>query len=105
VCFLSGITPWTRVGDVPDLGAVVDRAARLLVANKDRVRQVTTGDTRRGYQNWVFERSGRPCLRCGTTVRSAEQGDPPRARITYWCPTCQRGPAPADAKNARPHPR
>lgn len=89
VCFLSGLSPWTRVGDVPDLAAVVDRCARLLEANKSTARQVTTGDQRRGRTTWVFERSGAPCLRCGTRVRQAEQGDPPRARLTYWCPRCQ----------------
>lgn len=105
VCFLSGLSPWARVGDVPDLAAVVDRSARLLEANKHAVRQVTTGDTRRGRGTWVFERGGRPCLRCGTRVSSAEQGDPPTRRLTYWCPHCQPGPAPDGAQNARPHPR
>ena len=106
-CFLSGVSPWARVGDVPDLRAVVGRAARLLQANKDTVRQVTTGDTRPGQGSWVFERAGRPCRRCGTTVRSAEQGEPPRARLTYWCPRCQPGAEPPvpSAQNARPHPR
>jgi len=89
-CFLVGLSPWTRVGDVPDLAAVVDRAARLLQANKNTAAQVTTGDTRRGRQHWVFERGGRPCLRCGTAVASARQGDPPYDRISYWCPACQR---------------
>jgi endonuclease-8 len=94
VCFLAGVTPWTRVGDVPDLARIVDRVARLLRANRDTVRQVTTGDTRRGRGHWVFERAGRPCLRCGSPVASAEQGEAPYARITYWCPHCQHGPAP-----------
>lgn len=103
VCFLAGLTPWTPVRDVPDLGAVVGRVARLLEVNKNTVRQVTTGDSRRGRGHWVFERSGRPCLRCGTPVASAEQGDPPYQRIAYWCPSCQRGPAPHPA--ARPQNR
>jgi len=100
--FLDGITPWTRVGAVPDLPRLVDRAARLLEANKQTVSQVTTGDLRRGRQHWVFERSGRPCLRCGTPVASAEQGRAPYQRISYWCPTCQRGPAPAPVVAVRP---
>jgi endonuclease-8 len=106
VCFLAGHTPWTPVGDVTDLPSLVDRAVRLLRANKDTVHQVTTGDGRRGRAHWVFERSGRPCLRCGTPVASAEQGEPPYQRICYWCPTCQDGPAPDPGRrNARPHPR
>ena len=34
-----------------------------------------------------------PCRRCGTPVAVAPQGDPPRERLTYWCPTCQPAPA------------
>ncbi|MBA2770062.1 MAG: Fpg/Nei family DNA glycosylase [Sporichthyaceae bacterium] len=94
VCFLTGLTPWTPVGDLPDVAEVVDRSKRLLEANRDDPAQVTTGDRRRGRQHWVFERSGKPCLRCGTRVASAEQGDPPYQRLTYWCPRCQKGPAP-----------
>jgi len=106
VCFLAGHTPWTRVGDVPDLPRLVERALRLLHANKDTVHQVTTGDARRGRSHWVFERAGRPCLRCGTRVASADQGDPPYQRLSYWCPTCQAGPAPGPGRrSARPHPR
>lgn len=33
-CFLAGHTPWTPVGDVADPLGVVDRAVRLLRANK-----------------------------------------------------------------------
>src|SRR3954465_3440259 len=36
VLFLRGISPWTRVGDVDDLPAVVDLGYRMLQANKDR---------------------------------------------------------------------
>src|SRR3954468_19876189 len=41
--FLSGITPWTAVRDVPDLAAVLDRARRLMRANRDHWQQTTTG--------------------------------------------------------------
>ena len=95
--FLSGVTPWMAVGDVGDLAAVVRRAHRLLHANKMHWQQTTTGSTRKGEDHWVFERAGRPCRRCGTRVAEAMQGEadhPERARISYWCPRCQRGPAP-----------
>ena len=95
--FLRGVTPWTPVGDAGDLPAMVTLAQRLLHANREHFSQATTGDTRPGRQHWVFERGGRPCRRCGTAVRVAEQGEPERpgqARLTYWCPHCQRGPAP-----------
>ena len=92
VCFLERVSPWTPVSDV-DVRAVVERAHHLLQANRTTARQVTTGDPRRGARNWVFERTGRPCLRCGTPVASAEQGDPPYQRLSYWCPRCQPRPA------------
>jgi endonuclease-8 len=95
--FLSGISPWTRVGDIADLAGVVRRARRLMDVNRQHWSQSTTGNLRRGEEHWVFERSGRPCRRCGTTIRSAEQAEVDRAdqaRLTYWCPSCQPGPAP-----------
>ncbi|MDT7536987.1 MAG: endonuclease [Actinomycetota bacterium] len=95
--FLRGITPWVVVGDVHDLRGLVELGRRLMLANKDHVEQITTGSKKRGETHWVFERSGRPCRRCGTRILSAEQGDPPYQRLTYWCPHCQLGPAPAPA--------
>src|SRR5437763_5291535 len=95
--FLSGVTPWLPVGDVGDVTAVVRRSQRLLQANKMHWQQTTTGSTRKGEDHWVFERAGRPCRRCGTTIEQAMQGEtehPEQARISYWCPHCQRGPAP-----------
>ena len=94
VLFLQGLTPWVRVGDVTDLPALVRRARRLLMVNRDRWEQATTGSLRPGEDHWVFERSGRPCRRCGTRIATAEQGRAPRQRLTYWCPRCQLGPAP-----------
>ena len=91
--FLAGVDPWTPVGEVPDLPALVDRAARLLELNKSTASQVTTGDRRRGREHWVYERRGRPCLRCGTPVATADQGTPPYQRTTFWCPRCQPGSA------------
>jgi endonuclease VIII len=87
--FLCGLSPWRPMGEVPDPGAVVGLAQRLLYINRERPAQVTTGINRRGQNHWVFERTGRPCRRCGTRIRSAQQGAPPHARVTYWCPACQ----------------
>lgn len=93
VLFLSGVSPWTPAGAV-DLPAVVRRSVRLLRANRHHWAQSTTGSLRRGQDHWVFERSGKPCRRCGSPIRSAEQGQPPYQRLTYWCGHCQPGPAP-----------
>ena len=87
--FLRGINPWRPVGDVADIDALVGLARRMLDANKERSGMVTTGVARRGEQTWVYGRAGRPCRRCGTLVKSADQGRNPEERITYWCPRCQ----------------
>jgi len=98
VLFLSGLTPWTDVGEVADVPRLVERARRLMLANRDHDAQSTTGNLRRGTEHWVFERSGLGCRRCGTRIRQAMQGSPPYSRVCYWCPSCQTGPAPAGSK-------
>jgi endonuclease VIII len=95
VLFLSGITPWTTVGEVKDLPGVVRRVRRLMMANRAHGPQTTTGNLRRGQDHWVFERTNAPCRRCEGRIRTAMQGSPPQARVCYWCPACQAGPAPA----------
>jgi len=94
LCFLLGVTPWLPVGELP-----ADRAAqlpplakKLLEANRDRPARSTTG--RRDQSLFVYGRAPRPCLRCHTSILLADQGDGSRERATYWCPTCQTGPAP-----------
>jgi endonuclease VIII len=94
VLFLHGLNPWAPAATAPDLAAVVDTAHRLLYANRDHPEQSTTGSLRRGEQHWVYGRAGRPCRRCGSRIQVADQGAPPQARVTYWCPTCQPLPAP-----------
>ncbi len=89
--FLRGISPWRPVGQVDDLTDLVELARQLLEANKDRVGQVTTGDTRPGRQHWIYGRAGRPCRRCGAAIRQGSQGPDLAERVTYWCPRCQPG--------------
>ncbi len=88
--FLRGLSPWRPVGEVADLRALVELGQRLLDANKERAGIITTGAARRGEENWAYGRAGRPCRRCGTTIRRAEQGDAGEERVRFWCPACQR---------------
>lgn len=104
VLFLTGLTPWVPVADTPDLRSLVELGRRLMSANRSRPEQTTTGSLRRGEMHWVFERSGQPCRRCGTRILRADQGEPPYARLTYWCPHCQRGPSPGGAPHLWPRP-
>ncbi|MEV8535370.1 DNA-formamidopyrimidine glycosylase family protein [Streptomyces sp. NPDC051211] len=92
LCFLAQVTPWTPVAEAPDPLRLAAAAHRLLDANKDRPRS-TTG--RPGPGLFVYGREHRPCLRCGTPVRRADQD----GRPTYWCPRCQSGPAGDPAPN------
>jgi endonuclease-8 len=94
--FLRGISPWTPAGELTDVPALVALIHRLIEANRDRAVQSTTGDLRPGRQQYVHARSGRPCRRCGATIRVAEIGRPPTARPAFYCPRCQPGPAPTD---------
>jgi endonuclease-8 len=96
VLFLRGVHPRTPVAEVADLTALVSLAQRLLAANKEGFGQVTTGDRRRGREQYVYGRAGRPCRRCGTRVERATLGADPYDRVVYWCPSCQ--PAPPGAR-------
>jgi endonuclease-8 len=103
VCFLMGVHPNRPVGSVDSLPQLVGLAQRLLEANKDRATQSTTGDLRRGRELWVYGRRGRPCRRCGTTIRreispsvvdlerrrATGAPDQDRSRESFWCPGCQ----------------
>jgi endonuclease VIII len=81
--FAAQVSPWRRLEDLDDhdLLEVLSQAGRLMRAG------------RRSHR--VYRRTGRPCVRCQTRIRSHPQGD--EARIAYWCPACQAGTGPAGA--------
>jgi endonuclease-8 len=82
--FAEGVDPFARVADLddPTLERLVATARRLLTAG--------AGITPGRAATLVYRRTGRPCPRCGTAIRSAPlRGEVPRT--TYWCPTCQGG--------------
>jgi endonuclease-8 len=85
VLFLRGIHPETPVGQVTNLEGVVELAHRLLLANRGRWTQATTGSVRRGEESYVYGRGGAPCRRCGTLIERSTLGE----RVTFWCPACQ----------------
>jgi endonuclease-8 len=62
---------------------------RLMEANREHARQVTTGDLRPGRGRHVYGRRGAPCRRCGTPIEEREQGPSGQERVTFWCPSCQ----------------
>ena len=74
------VSPWRPLAEAGDdeLRATLEAAHALMRTSLDGPRP-----TRR-----VYRRAGRPCPRCGASVRSAPQGV--HARTAYWCPDCQK---------------
>lgn len=88
LCFLAGRSPTTPVGDVDRLDRLVHRAHQVLVVNKERPQQSTTGDLAPGRRTWVYRQ--KVCRRCHTRISTTTVGAAGQERATYWCPTCQR---------------
>jgi endonuclease-8 len=89
VCFLARVDPRSPVEEVEDPATLVALMKSLMERNVAGGRRVTTDDPRRGRELWVYGRAGRPCRRCGTPIRSFNQGPAGEGRITYSCPRCQ----------------
>ncbi|MCB0912429.1 MAG: Fpg/Nei family DNA glycosylase [Propionibacteriaceae bacterium] len=83
--FAERLNPWAEVLSDDELRRLVERARRMMLASL-----AGHGEPR------VHGRSGRPCRRCGNTVRVAQIGPPTRERAMFYCPTCQGGLAPND---------
>ena len=100
VLFLEGLHPRTPADAIStaQAEALVRRTVRLLRLNArpGAGRRITTGRLAPSENLWVYQRTGRPCRRCGTPIRS--WADMPVARRVYWCDRCQpvtAGPEPA----------
>lgn len=90
--FVRGLLPMRPANGLDGLvvAGLVDTAARMIRANRDRNGRTFTGNTRPGQQNWVYRRERRPCRRCGTLIRRTELGATETSeRIVFWCPVCQ----------------
>jgi endonuclease VIII len=93
--FIKRVNPFTQLSAVSDarLRAMLVRAAALVRANSAGGPRVTTTAGTPGNVH-VYGRTGRPCPRCGTRIRSAAPRARPDAvpRRAYWCPACQPAP-------------
>jgi endonuclease-8 len=76
------LSPWRRALGVDDeeVRRALETAAALMRASVDAGRE---GPHR------VYRHAGRPCPRCGATIRARGLGDD--NRTAYWCPRCQPG--------------
>ena len=95
VLFALGIDPFTPLSSIDDALALalVTKAHEQLLANVRPGRRATVGPSIAGAgpRLAVYGRARKPCLRCGTAIRTQRQG--PHGRSTYWCPTCQQRPS------------
>jgi endonuclease-8 len=80
------LDPWRASDDLTDqeLSALFAAARTAMRDNVSRAAPRRFG----GQPGAVHGRRGQPCPRCGTPILARPQGRD--ARITYWCPTCQR---------------
>ncbi len=95
--FARRLNPWTPVGTVDDLAALLERIQQLMRATLRGAVQSTTGSTRHGQRTYVHGRHRQPCRRCGTPVRVEPIGVAPQDRVAFYCPQCQAPQAPEPA--------
>jgi len=78
-CWEARVDPWRKLGELSD-----EDLARVSAAT----RALMSAAVENGREpKRVYKRTGEPCPRCGTRIRSRGQGD--ANRTTYWCPACQ----------------
>nr|VDG62690.1 formamido pyrimidine-DNA glycosylase [Streptococcus thermophilus] len=95
ICFLAGVHPARTVGELGEenVKRIVDMSRRLMWANKDEVKRVSTGVKRAGETTYVFGRNNKPCRRCTTLIKNGFLGGAgDLERVIWWCPTCQPEP-------------
>lgn len=98
ILFVAGVHPFTPVQqlDHDALGRILDVSRRLMKMNVaapsatsgPRFGRRTTGSLDPSQNLWVYGRGGSACRKCGCRIQSRKTGLD--ARLTYWCPTCQR---------------
>lgn len=79
LCFEHRLDPFAPVA------CFSDDELRALLATA--VRRMRGGFARGVRPDRVYDRSGRPCPRCGTAIAMKRQGE--ASRSTYYCATCQ----------------
>jgi endonuclease-8 len=78
-CFAAGVDPWRATGEVTDAEALA-----IVRACRPRMQRSVAGAHE---PRSVYGAAGRPCPRCGGTIKARGQGDDNRR--TFWCPSCQ----------------
>jgi formamidopyrimidine-DNA glycosylase len=95
ILFRASVRPTRRAGKVTR-----DELVRIVTATREVLRQAigSRGTTFRSYRDSrgqpgrfaqllrVYDREGKPCLKCNTAIRGIVLGQ----RSTYYCPRCQK---------------
>jgi endonuclease VIII len=81
-CFAARVNPWRTLGRLRE-----EEAMTIVEFAHERMTRSAELDGFSTRPRAVYKRSGLPCERCGTPIRSHGQGDD--NRTTYWCPGCQ----------------
>jgi endonuclease VIII len=80
-CWRAELDPWRTVADVGD-----EQALAAVLSVRPPMQQSAQEGFSHGAIN-IYNRAGRPCPRCGTSISGGTQGDD--NRLLYWCPGCQ----------------
>jgi endonuclease-8 len=98
ILFLAEVDPFASAGELSDaqLERIIATAREQLRANvlspsrtlSPAFGRRTTRSLDPNQKLWVYGRGGKPCRRCGAPIQSRATGLD--ARLTYWCPRCQR---------------
>ena len=93
--FRAGISPRRAAGRISReeakrlVPAIKRTLAAAIKAGGSSLRDFVGADGAAGYfqqRYWVYDREGKPCRRCGTSIKRIVQG----ARSTFYCPSCQK---------------
>jgi len=97
ILFHAGISPWLRPMDLSATQRRVLADSALLMARRAYETRGVTNDPeiaarlraqkvpRHAYRHYAFNRGGKPCHRCQTTIEKVSLG----SRRLYFCPQCQ----------------
>lgn len=87
--FLERVSPFATVATLDDatLARLLKRARDLMRRNLGPGPRRTTFGSYASQPYWVYERSGKHCLKCDAKIGMRRQGA--LQRSTYFCPECQ----------------
>ena len=85
------LTPDERERLAQEIHAVLEHAVEHRGTTFSDFRDLDDRPGTYGTALLVYDREGEPCTRCGGGIRRIVQ----TGRSTYWCPACQKRPAPA----------